>query len=310
MKIIQSFWTKPFAQSYTGDRDNRPDGGWLNQSYYFMSWVFSFWQLSKKYPVIELVTDRKGKELLVDLLELPYSKVHVKLDDLNEYPAELWALGKMYSYALQEEPFLHVDSDFFIWDRFPESAEQSPLVAQHKEFGYQFYQELFTNVKNNFEYIPSSITRYASFYKIVNAYNLGVTGGTDVSFFKEFSKQAFYFIDINIDKLHKIQAGLFNTFYEQVLFCSVAHEKNINVFTLLNSEDECITVWEAQGLDRFVRAPRKAYFIHLYGYCKRDQRYCYVLENKVKKEYPRQHARIKKIFDERKVSTALYPKFS
>ncbi len=298
MKIIQSFWTKPFEQSYKGDRDNRPNGGWLNQSYYFMSWVYSFWQLSKFYSDIELVTDKRGKELLVDLLELPYTKVHVVLDSLDGYSPELWALGKVYAYGMMDEPFLHVDSDFFIWSKFPEELMSKPLVAQHKEFGYAFYQRLYKDIRKNFHFMPDHIVSYARTFKRINAYNMGVAGGTDYLFFKNFSSEVFDFVNTNMEHISKIQAGLFNTFFEQVFYCSRAYEKKLDVYTLLKSEDETVTTWQAQGLDRFVRAPKDTFFIHLYGYCKRNERYCLLLESRLRKDYPSKHQLVKKIFDE------------
>ena len=45
------------------------------------------------------------------------------LDELNDYPIELWAIGKLYAYGLQNEPFLHVDNDTFIWSRFSNKIE-------------------------------------------------------------------------------------------------------------------------------------------------------------------------------------------
>lgn len=74
-----------------------------------MSWALSCLKFKEIYNEIELVTDINGKHLLYDILELPYTNVVTKLDDLNDYNHNLWALGKLYAYKLQQEPFIHVE---------------------------------------------------------------------------------------------------------------------------------------------------------------------------------------------------------
>ena len=52
--------------------------------------------------------------ILINKLELPYTDVKVVLDDLNDYDRDLYALGKVYAYGIQEEPFIHVDADIYM----------------------------------------------------------------------------------------------------------------------------------------------------------------------------------------------------
>ncbi len=80
-----------------------------------MSWTLSCLNLRKFYENVELVTDEVGYRYLIEKLKLPYSSVRVELDCINTYPSSLWAIGKLYTYGIQNEPFIHVDGDVYIW---------------------------------------------------------------------------------------------------------------------------------------------------------------------------------------------------
>jgi hypothetical protein len=295
MKIVQTFWSKPICYEYdAGMRGVK--GGWTQTDYYFMSWAFSFYRLSQYYQNIELVTDEVGAEMLIQKLKLPYSNVKIVLDDLECYPPSLWALGKLYAYSIQDEPFFHVDSDVFIWNKLPLVLEQAPLVAQHKEFGYPFYSSLYQLVIQYFRDIPSSIEAYKSEKGSINAYNLGITGCKDTVFFKDYSKNAFRFLDHNLDKIGNVPLSEVNCFVEQVLFCADAYEKNIEVCCLLPDMDEDMLISMTQELEGFDKAPLKKDYIHLYGYCKKQDRYGKMLEKKLQEEFPDEYESRRNIF--------------
>ena len=116
--IIQSFWSKPFFKE-NDDLNARFKGGWLSANFFFYSCLLSCLKFKQNYGEVTLYTDNLGKELLIDKLEIPYSKVNLELNELQDYPAELWALGKVFTYSLQEKPFIHADTDVFIWNKLP-----------------------------------------------------------------------------------------------------------------------------------------------------------------------------------------------
>ena len=51
------------------------------------------------------------------------------MDGLRGYDPSWWALGKLFAYAAEEEPFIHFDSDVFLWLALPEAVTSCPLVA-------------------------------------------------------------------------------------------------------------------------------------------------------------------------------------
>jgi len=114
MEIIQSFWTKPLLEVKNNSFSLKSNAGWYNCHLNFISWTYSCLTLIKHYKNLTLYTDKFGKIILIDLLNLPYTNVEVKLDVLKNYNSDLWALGKLYTYSIQNKPFIHVDADIYI----------------------------------------------------------------------------------------------------------------------------------------------------------------------------------------------------
>src|SRR5690606_6540607 len=108
-------------------------------------------QLKKYYDEVELYTDDYGKKLLIDKLKLPYNRVVLALNDLDSYDTFLWTIGKIYTYMLQQDPFIHVDSDIFIWGRFRNDLETAPLIAQDMELSYETYKSFIVDADKNFK---------------------------------------------------------------------------------------------------------------------------------------------------------------
>ena len=67
--------------------------------------------------------------MLVDELRLPFVHVHTELNALREQDPGWWALGKLHTYGLQTEPFVHVDYDAFMWLPLPEQLLHADVIA-------------------------------------------------------------------------------------------------------------------------------------------------------------------------------------
>lgn len=87
----------------------------------------------RHYPETALVTDSAGKALLVDTLGLSFTSVSTELDCLRDADPDLWALGKLVAYSIQDEPFIHLDTDVFLWRALPARLTSAPVLAQHRE---------------------------------------------------------------------------------------------------------------------------------------------------------------------------------
>ena len=285
MKIVQSLWSKPGRQKADGNRCSWPD-----KKYNYFSWALSALQFRKYYDQVELITDEQGYDLLINKLELPYTNIKLVLNDLDCYPADLWALGKLYAYGMQEEPFIHADADVYIWGRFNESLENASLLCQNIERGEeynQWYTGVFFDMLKNFRYYPpvfdKSIARNGSIVSI----NAGILGGSNMPFFRNYAKEAFLFVDKNIDLLNMVDLKTSNTIFEQFLFYALSEESNEQ---LQFYNPHFIRYWN--DLADFTKVPHENRYLHLIGKSKKDKHIVRSLEYRLQTEYPRYYYRI------------------
>ncbi|MBL7727060.1 MAG: hypothetical protein JNM68_05215 [Dinghuibacter sp.] len=292
MKMLHSYWSKPFYESNPDGPETRVSGGWPHGKYYYMSWAFSCLQLSRYYSRVELVTDRQGYQVLVEQLQLPYTDVRVELDRFNRYPPELWAVGKLHTYAIQEEPFLHIDCDLFIPGPFSKQLLNRPVIAQHAELGYRFYNRVYGQILEHCPFIPGAIKNNCTAEAPINAYNMGLAGGHDLDFFKRLAGNAFEFIERNYDYLGHHATGQMNTIFEQVLCYYMLQDENKKMALYTPITGERKVDFEMKSFTHFKGFPQNNKVLHLYGTCKLVKRFATELERKFKRMYPGYYARI------------------
>ena len=287
MKIVHSFWSKPSIVIDNGTNE-KTFGGWRHKRYQYMSWALSCLTFKRYYPNIELVTDLAGKKILIDQLKLPYTSVKVELDCLNTYPEKLWALGKLFAYGLQNEPFIHVDNDIFIWEKFNDEIEKAQLLAQHVDDEEGHYSFAIKHLKERGMIFPSVIQTDLEIYNRFNASNAGIIGGNNIDFFKEYVKLAFEFVDANFNKIDKTLIGAsYAIIYEQYLYSALAREKNIKIELFLKGKENNII-----NLVNFMNKYGKKKYVHLQSSSKFFFEYCRELEHQLLLEFPEYHERI------------------
>ena len=125
MRAVWSFWSKPFAEAR--------GSGWHRPLHHLLAWGLSLRLARRHYPDTMLVTDSEGRALLVDGLGLSFETVTTDLDRLRRADGRLWALGKLAAYGLQTAPFVHLDTDVFLWRALPGRVTSAPVLAQHLE---------------------------------------------------------------------------------------------------------------------------------------------------------------------------------
>ena len=289
MKIIHSYWSKPYIKAI-----REGYGGWPDKGYHYMSQALSCMKYKEFYRT-ELITDAKGYEVLIGLLKLPYDNVTIMLDEINDYPEDYWALGKLYSYKIQDEPFIHVDSDSYIWDRFPPDIETGNLIVQQLEIGYESNTAFYSNLEDQLTYIPESITNYRSTNIEITQINAGIFGGSDLQFIHKFVDKAFSFIKKNpYDRLSRgISSWVYNTYFEQFLFYCSALNANKKI-TCLFSEDAKEKVNRTGYADIF-QIPHNNKFIHYIGAAKRNYMLAFQMSQRLCYEYPKYYFRIKEL---------------
>ena len=280
MKIIQSFWSakqSPFENNF----------GWCTPGHHWLSWILSALQLNKFYDV-ELYTDKIGYDVLIQKLKLPYKKVHVILDKLDSYPKGFWALPKIMTYSLQNDPFLHVDGDVFIWEPFSENLLNKNLVAQNLEITTEYYNQNWQILESKLKFIPNEMNDYVT-GKTKFACNMGVFGGNDISFIKKYSNKSLEFVEMNKSGFSESEPTNFNVFFEQVLFYLMANNFNKDISYIF---DEISYDNGYEGMGEFDKVPFKKKYLHLLGDFKRNLKVCKKLEIYVLNHYPEYFKRL------------------
>lgn len=249
-KIVQSYWTEAYQ--------NSPNRGWAFKETHYMSWALSCLQLKQSYDEVELVTDSEGAELLINKLHLPYTSCKTTLDKLSGKNPALWALGKIAAYEEQEKPFIHVDGDIYIWKPFPSRIENAGICAQNVEKNYPYSINLLNEMRDkkfSFPFQPSSGDMCES--------NMGVIGGHDLYFFKDYCSLVYRFLDSNRNQLEGLSGGVssVNTIMEQYLMYEYAKRCGKEIEYLIPS----LPHTEMYKLTLFSLLPRDICFIHNIG---------------------------------------------
>lgn len=298
MKIIQTFWTQPGLKA-----------NWIDPVYHYMSWALSCLQLREFYDEVELYTDDLGYKLLVEQFELPYTRVHLTLNDF-QYPSYLWSAPKLKTYSLQEEPFLHVDGDVFLYKAISEDfVSNNDIVFQNLEIDedYGFYADILKDYfaikcqEGYSDWLGSiSLDRIAAF-------NAGIMGGRNVSFFKEYTSAAFSFLQQQEQIIAQLRSPQFGTHLaEQVLPAMLIQNQQLQIGTLFQPDfnpglvsgqkssivlnDNHLSKVELpfsyMNFDAFGISPYGRKYIHIVGDRKKSMIICKQISRRLMKAYP------------------------
>lgn len=229
MKIVQTFWSggrNPLEHSY----------GWPHAEYNLMSWTLSCLSLRKHYGRVELYTDRRGYEVLIEKLHLPYTQVHVVYDD-NLCLPQHWAYAKIKTYSLQDEPFLHIDGDMYFPKPIPKEVIDAPLVTQNREIGTAYYQSMLNRVLAHPEFVLPDFIKETLSNGTMASYNMGVFGGSDLDFIHRYCQRVFDFFDSNHMNDSSVQYSNeeCNVFFEQIFLAAMADREKKDVRGLIPS---------------------------------------------------------------------------
>jgi hypothetical protein len=268
MKIIQSFWTPPFVKSASNLFESRYMGGFQNERNFFFTWALSILRLKEFFPEVHLITDERGKRAWIDFFEFPYDSWSTELECLADIPTDLWAIGKLKTYSLMKEPFVHFDIDFILGDLFDRSVLDSDVIAEFhfSDIHLKRYVQIIKKLYSSEAKMPESVgTAISSLGFVYEDYNMGITGGNDFIFFNNYASEALKFLNNTLPFNQcddKVLFSFLNCFYEQYLFFNECRVKNKKVTLLIdrtiNRDIDYQAKWIESGLSKFN-------FVHLHG---------------------------------------------
>lgn len=286
MKIIQSFWSKPSFDNFQDFQNSRRFSGWLNFKYFLMGSALSCLTIKKQQGNIHLYTDNRGKKIFIDQLGLPYDDASLALNALENEDHRLWILGKLMAIRAQDQPFIHIDNDIFLWENLPNSDRSDFLIAQSETTIWQEYISSLNEIFANFSFVPDCMQERPTPMTMVT--NVGVIGGNDIKFFQNFCELSKRLLETNRDKLHLVEIGGFNQMLEEYLFTSLARHNGRQIQYVLGEP--------IQGLPSsclgFNIAPSVYKYVHLIGNNKSNPLSCEQIELRLKHEFPEYHRRV------------------
>lgn len=287
MKFVQTFWTGTATETDKA-APLKLKAGWHTSEYHWMSWALSCLQLLKLYDQVELVTDRLGKQILIDTLGLPYTSVSLALEgELEELPPGLFSLAKIKTYSLQKEPFIHVDGDLFLFQSLPPHILQSGLVSSNPEADLFFNAEAVKEVTQKGYVLPHHLKGLENETHLFSS-NAGIIGGHDLDFIKAYCNHAFDFVAANKALLKESVPDGSNFLIEQMSFFYLARKMGKGVAYV--SEDP-VTDPLYHDFIRVADIPDVP-MVHAVGGCKRFPFMLDHLAKRLRLHYPDYYYRI------------------
>jgi hypothetical protein len=291
MKAVWSFWTKP----YLAHRNS----SWPSDKHHLCAWVLSVEMAKQHYPDTWLVTDDAGARMLVDRLGLQFTRVSTELNALAKHDPDWWNLGKIHAYHLQMEPFVHIDSDVFLWKRLPPRLEHADVFAQNPNplsasTPYYRPEQLERALSPATDgWLPDQWHWYRQTIKYQRAEACGIVGGNRMDLFNSFAEASLRLINDprNQHKLKSlpskgmhcllIEEYLLAAFVEYYRTTAALPKGGIRIEYLFNSDTER---WNPDHA-------AQAGFTHLVAGAKRNPRFADRLENRVRRDYPELYER-------------------
>jgi hypothetical protein len=270
---------------------------WLEPRHHLLSWVLSLETARKHFRNTVLVTDTAGASLLVGELGLAFSEVSTDLDCLADAEPDWWALGKLAAYRVQDKPFIHVDSDVYLWGPLPERLITAPVLAQNIEVfqpGTSYYEpEAFEAALAGHGWLPPEWLGTRRLGRApLSAVCCGILGGTNVEFLAHYAAQAITLVGRpeNGAALARLEDRASHVILvEQFLLWACLQYHGGNPSSIFQDiQIEYLFASEEQAYQGTAVSP----YTHLMGPAKRNRLIMERLERRVRRQYPELATRI------------------
>ncbi len=295
MKAVWSFWSKPF--------EAHRRSMWPSERHHLFAWALSVETARQHYPDTWLITDDAGARMLVDGLGLPFTRVSTELNALAHHDPDWWALGKVYAYRMQTEPFVHIDNDVFLWKRLPARLEHADVFAQNPEpisGSTPYYQPErleYAIERATGGWLPDEWRWYRRASKYQRAECCGLFGGNRIDFISRFAEASLRSVNDPCNQ-HALQSlpdkRMHSLLIEQYLLAAfVEYHKDLAILPwgkvhieyLFNAMPD---LWNPSHA-------MQAGFTHLIAGAKRNPLFADRLENRVRRDYPKLYERCCKL---------------
>lgn len=288
MIAVWSLWTKPIREL--------PVQAWADEYHHLLSWILSVQTARRHFSRTVLVTDDYGARLLVDTLGLEFDSVSTALNQIEKYNAQWWALGKLHTYALQEEPFVHVDADAFLWQQIPQRLTYAPVFCQNFEplvLPNAFYDvDKFRRLREQGAWIPQEIDWFEASGRVPSAVCCGIFGGNDIEFINHYARSAIRLVQEEPNVMLWERESPDNLLVEQFYLSVCIQCRGLDGGATGAPRAAYLFQDWAEAFDPV--AARRVGFTHLIGAAKRNPYLLNLVERRVAADHPFHYEIVKK----------------
>lgn len=272
--------------------------GWASEKYHLLAWVLSVELARRHYPELALVTDETGAGILVDGLDLPFDSIDTSLEMLEDRDPRWWILGKLYAYRAQSDPFVHLDTDVFLWEPLPDWLVEAPVFAQSFEYftvgenSWYIPAKIESEIGNVGGWIPEELEAYLPERGRYRAVCCGLLGGNRTDFLRHYADLAIRFIECPENEAGWLRMGNTNCVtVEQYLLAACLRYHQHNPDSPFQDIDiRCLFSSTEAAFNPEIAEP--AGYTHLIGGAKSNIRLLQKLETRVQREYPARYESI------------------
>jgi hypothetical protein len=283
---VWSYWSVPAGADHSAR--------WATPLHHLLSWVLSVKLARPWFSRTALVTDDRGARLLVDALQLPFDEVQCDLDRIPPAFARWWALGKLHAYRTRPRPFVHLDSDVYLWSQLPRHLRAAPVLAQNPErfpFDASCYAPLalIDAVAGRGGWVPTELRWYAGL-RGNEAACCGILGANDLEFIREYADRAIALVERNEETWADMSGETdYNVVVEQYLL-SAFYYFHAGGARFHDVELAYLFAKESDAFD--VRHATSAGFTHLMGPAKHDPTILSRVAQRVARDFPEDFERV------------------
>jgi|SRR5271166_1021035 len=286
MRAVWSFWSKPY-------RVHR-HLAWASDIHHLLSWVLSVETARQHYSETALITDDQGARMLVDGIGLPFSEVSTALNALQDHDPAWWSIGKIYAYRVQTKPFIHIDSDVYLWKRLNSVLESADVLAQNEE---PFRSDESCYYPGEFErearatpgtWLPREWLWYRSAGRPQRGVCCGIVGGNRVDFLAYYASLSVHLLEHPPNSVCWRRLGrriCSSLLFEQYLLAAcLDYHRHRPSSPFSDIGLKCLFDTASAAYQPEVSAA--AGYTHLLAEAKRDEKLSRRLEQRVLREYP------------------------
>jgi hypothetical protein len=272
---VQTFWLKEGDESWQF---------WGSKQNLMVSCSLSYYLLKKHFNKVNLVCNELGKSFMTEELDLKFDQIDIiplEQSELNEF---VWCIYKLYAYSIQNEPFVHIDTDFFMFEKPPKEYLESEIFAQNLEINHPVYNSIRKNALDFGLKLPEYITHSQ---KPAVALNVGIVGGENLKFFKDFYLLAKSLLEENNQLLEKHAEELyfFYLFLEQHILYEALKDQEIDIRTLVKPSFKAAY----DHITSFISGENKRPYVHLMGNFKQNTETIYSMHKELQSLWPEQY---------------------